>query len=267
MKLLRRCLRILGLSVTLILGMCLILGHDLGRRLGWFDEHSKHLLARWWYARLMQIMSVRVKLTRAPGQVRGLVAANHISWLDIPVLGSVLPTYFLSKIEVGQIPVIGWLARKGGTLFIHRGKNQHAEVRHLMQRLLAEGGGDRYLTFFPEATTGPGDRLLPFHPRLFAAAIETGLPVVPVSIHYISDGSVHPSIPYGEESMGTNIWRVLGEKHIDVNVTALPSIPSTNKTRRQLSDQARVAIAKSLRISMTPLLTGRPGRSDAAPEP
>lgn len=263
MTLLRRCLRILGLTGILLLGFLLILGHDVGRRVGWLDRHSKHRLAKWWYARLMQVMNVRVNLTREPDQLRALVAANHVSWLDIPVLGSVLPTYFLSKIEVGQLPVIGWLARRGGTLFIHRGKSQHEEVRKLMQALLAEGGGDRYLTFFPEATTGPGNQVLPFHPRLFAAAIETGMPVVPVAIHYISHGPVHPEIPFGEESMVANAWRILGAKRIDVEVTALPSLSSENKTRRELADTARATIGDALGVSLSPLRLS--GRFGAAP--
>ncbi|WP_051207163.1 lysophospholipid acyltransferase family protein [Saccharospirillum impatiens] len=267
MRLLRRLVRLLGLVGALILGIFLILGHDLGRRLGWLDRHSKHLLAQWWYSRLLRVMRVEVSLLQAPDQARGLIAANHISWLDIPVLGSVLPTYFLAKIEVGQIPVIGWLARRGGTLFIHRGKSQHAEVLTLMQALMRQGGGDRYLTFFPEATTGPGDRLRPFHPRLFAAAIETALPVVPVAIRYSSDDPNHPIIPYGEESMASNIMRVLGEKQITVEVSALPALASEACSRRQLADQARLAIALSLRIPATPLPGARSNRSAAAPEP
>jgi 1-acyl-sn-glycerol-3-phosphate acyltransferase len=194
-------------------------------------------------------MNVHVSLTRKPDPTRALVAANHISWLDIPVLGSVLPTYFLSKIEVRHIPVIGWLARRGGTLFIQRGKSQHEDVLQLMQALLAEGGGNRYLTFFPEATTGPGDRLLPFHPRLFAAAIDTGTAVVPVAIRYISQEPVHPAVPFGDESMGANAWRILGERRIDVEVTALPSLSGANQKRRELADQTRAAIGDSLRVS------------------
>lgn len=265
MRLLRRLLRMLGLIGALFLGIVLILGHDTGRRLGRLDQHSKHLLAQWWYARLLQIMNVKVRLHQAPDQMRGLIAANHISWLDIPVLGSVLPTYFLAKAEVGRIPVIGWLARRGGTLFIHRGKSQHAEVLTLMQALLQEGGGDRYLTFFPEATTGPGNRLRPFHPRLFAAAIETGLPVVPVAIGYSSDDPANPTVAYGNESMASNIWRVLGERQITVEVNALPALASENATRRQLADQARQAIAASLRIPAAPLPGFRPGRSGTIP--
>lgn len=267
MRLLRRLLRLLGLMGTLFVGILLIIGHEIGRRIGLLDRHNKHLLARWWYARLLNIMNVNVSLLQAPDKVRGLIAANHISWLDIPVLGSVLPTYFLAKAEVGQIPIIGWLARRGGTLFIHRGKSQHAEVLTLMQALLQQGGGDRYLTFFPEATTGPGDRLRPFHPRLFAAAIETALPVVPVAIHYSSDDPDNPTVPYGQESMAANVWRVLGEKQITVEVNALPALATEATTRRQLANQARLAIANSLKIPADPLPGIRSDRSAVVPKP
>lgn len=266
MLFLRRLFRLTGLVGALVLGIFLILGHSLGRRLGWLDRHSKHRLARWWYNRLTRIMKVRVTLVRAPDQGRGLIAANHLSWLDIPVLGSVLPTYFLAKREVSRMPVVGWLARRGGTVFIDRGKRQYQEVGQLMQRLLKQGDGDRYLTFFPEATTGPGNRLRPFHPRLFAVAIETGLPVIPVAIRYTSDDPGQPRIPFGEESMVVNLWRVLGEKRIEVEVDALPALASEHRSRRQLADQARLAIAGSLRIPAEPLPGTRAGRPGGAPE-
>ena len=79
-------------------------------------------LVQAWLRRLTRIMGVRVKVSGTPASAGALLVANHITWLDIPLLGGVLPVRFLSKQEVRHWPAVGWLAVKAGTLFITRGK-------------------------------------------------------------------------------------------------------------------------------------------------
>ncbi len=242
--------RILLIFLCLLLGLLLAGVHQVLCWLKLARQGSVHHVARWWFACVLKALNVRVRLNAGKLEHRGLIAANHISWLDIPVLGSVLPTYFLSKAEVKDMPVIGWLTAKGGTLFIHRGSHELEEVRDRMQQRLGDG---HFLTFFPEGTTGPGNQLRLFHPRLFAAAIETGVPVLPVAIHYRSDDPNRPRIPFEEESFISNIWRVLGIWRTEVEVTVLPALESAGMTRRALADQTRQAIIRSLNLPSEPL--------------
>lgn len=253
-----RLARFLGLILCVILGLGLAASHALLCRLRLAHPHHIHGFARCWFRSVLRVANIRPHLD-APGlERRGLVVANHTTWLDIPVLGALLPTYFLSKAEVRDMPLVGWLAERGGTLFIHRGRHELEEVRDRMQRRLGDG---HFLTFFPEGTTG-GGRLRPFHPRLFAAAIETGVPVIPVAIRY-SDDPDRPRIPFEEESFVANIWRILGVWRTDVTVRVLPALESAGMPRRALADQAREVIERSL--NPAPEATPR-GRPAPAPE-
>ena len=115
----------------------------------------------------------------------GAIVANHSSWSDIFVLHSAAHIHFVSKAEVAGWPVIGWLARVTGTLFIERrqtdAKRQQAQ---LAERI---GGGDK-LCFFPEATSSDGLRVLPFKSTLFGVfhteALRELVWVQPVTVTY-----------------------------------------------------------------------------------
>ena len=95
----------------------------------------------------------------------GAIVANHTSWTDIFVLHSAAHIHFVSKAEVAGWPVIGWLAKVTGTLFIERNPREAKK----QQEQLAEriSGGDK-LCFFPEATSSDGLRVLPFKSTLFS---------------------------------------------------------------------------------------------------
>jgi len=199
--------------------------------------------AQLWYRSLLRVLNVRVTVAGKYKHQAVLICSNHISWLDIPIVGSVLPTYFLSKAELRSIPILGWLAHHAGTLFIQRGSGQLSEVKHLMQQYL---GKDHCLTFFPEATTGNGYAIRQFHPRLFAAAIETETPLLPIAIEYRTYKQKALTIGFGDESMATNLWRVLGRWRTDVTVHVLPIVQTGELERKVLADTAMHMIADAL---------------------
>ena len=126
-----------------------------------------------WYRRVLACLNIRVSVTGQPAEAPCLVVCNHISWLDILVLGSAVPVAFLSKAEVAQWPLISRLSRAGGTLFIQRGGEGAA--RRSIEGIRKAFKRQQSVAVFPEGTTGKGHTVLPFHPRLFAAAIESGV--------------------------------------------------------------------------------------------
>ena len=95
----------------------------------------------------------------------GAIVANHTSWTDIFVLHSAAHIHFVSKAEVASWPVIGWLARVTGTLFIERKPSEAKKQQVQLAERIA--GGDK-LCFFPEATSSDGLRVLPFNSTLFS---------------------------------------------------------------------------------------------------
>lgn len=111
-----------------------------------------------------------------------LYVANHVSYLDVFVLGAVLPGSFIAKSEVAGWPLFGQLARLQNTLFFERNTRRAAEQTEVMRNLFAAG---RNLIFFPEGTSTPGTHVEPFRSSLFQAADgERQVHVQPVTIVY-----------------------------------------------------------------------------------
>ncbi len=115
----------------------------------------------------------------------GALVANHSSWSDIFVLHSAAHIHFVSKAEVARWPVIGWLARITGTLFIER---KPLEAKRQQAMLAARIAGGDKLCFFPEATSSDGVRVLPFKSTLFGVfhteALRPLVWVQPVTVTY-----------------------------------------------------------------------------------
>ncbi len=147
-------------------------------------------LGRWlpvFYFRLvLKILGVRVRTQGDLPLAGTLVVSNHISWLDIVVLGAQRPTHFIAKSEIAGWPLFGQLAKLNRTVFIERERRAHVgKHRDAIMHRLAEGD---CMTLFPEGTSGDGLRILPFKSALFSAVMprEGGMkfPVQPVSMVY-----------------------------------------------------------------------------------
>ncbi|WHZ37488.1 1-acyl-sn-glycerol-3-phosphate acyltransferase [Sagittula sp. MA-2] len=131
---------------------------------------------------VLRIMGLRVRASGSPPAPCGALVANHSSWLDIFVLNSRWPVYFVSKAEVAGWPGIGLLARATGTVFITRDRRDAAAQTALFRERLAHG---HRLLFFPEGTSTDGLRVLTFRTPLFAAFFDEDL-VHEVSVQAVS---------------------------------------------------------------------------------
>ena len=175
---------------------------------------------------------------------RGVMVCNHISWLDIVVIGATLPVCFISKAEVATWPFIGSLAKGVGTLFIERGLYQAKSLYSQMEACFEQ---PNLVLCFPEATTGFGWPLLKFHPRLFGGAIETGVPVQPLALHYCHPSQPHPVVPYvGTQTFMGNLYQLLFLSSIEVNLHFLPPMASEGLLRRDLAEASHDAIGTLL---------------------
>lgn len=140
-----------------------------------------------WHRNVLRLAGIDLTVTGEAVRDRPvLFVANHASYLDIVVLGSLLPCSFVSKAEVRSWPAFGWLAVQQRTVFIERDPRQAAQHLGEMRQRLEEGG---CLVLFPEGTSSDGSRVLPFKSTLFQTAAielpETGeIEVQPVSIAY-----------------------------------------------------------------------------------
>lgn len=204
--------------------------------------HPAHLTHKHrWFKRLAGILGVHVRCAGGLASSGALVASNHVSWLDVIVIGTVLPGRFLAKAEVASWPLIGPLVRRTGNLFVARGRQDAA--RDAVEGLAAALGQDDQVVFFPEGTTSDGRAVLRFKPRLFAAAVQAQRPVVPCALAYPTQSGPEGAVPYiGDTGFFTSLLAVLRQRGIEARL-AFAEEPLVGDDPRSLAEQARAWVA------------------------
>ena len=191
-------------------------------------------------------ITLRASGTAQPGPV--LLAANHISWLDILAIDAVHPARFVSKADIRHWPLLGWMVACGGTLFIERERKRDAmRVVHQVAAALTAG---EVLAVFPEGTTADGHALLPFHANLLQAAVATHAPVQGVALRYSdAHAPISAAVEFvGETTLAESVKRVLWADALSVSVQLLPPQPGQGTDRRALAEQLRAQIAQALAV-------------------
>ena len=203
-------------------------------------------VVRWWHGRLYRALGVRL-VTEGRLEPNCLLIGNHISWLDIPLVGAQGEIGFLSKSDVRGWPLIGWMAGIAGTRFIARGAHQSEQV---LAQILADLSQERSLMIFPEGTTTDGCRLSRFHPRLFALAQHPGIRIQPVAISYrrSEDFALDTQVPYvGEDTLIANLWRLMRHPGLVACLQFLPPIQAAHgERRRALAERTQRLISEAL---------------------
>jgi 1-acyl-sn-glycerol-3-phosphate acyltransferase len=206
--------------------------------------HFRRTLKQRWSRQLVEIFGIT--LVKSGEKPQGLVISNHISFLDIFVINAVAPMAFVSKNDVLNWPVIGWLSRHAETIFLQRGSRRAAhDTREALTQHLHGGG---IAAVFPEGTTTTGDHLLPFHGALFQSAIDAGVPVTPLVIRYRSKGGLPSTTPayIDDLSLWDCIRAIVREEGLCADVRVLPLLESCEVDRRHLSSHAHRLVAHAL---------------------
>lgn len=187
-------------------------------------------------------LGIEVRMKGKPAGPHTLLLPNHVSWLDILIIGGATGCAFVSKDDLGS-PLVHWLADQNATVYVKRTHLKGAKDQAIALAKALEG--DKPVTVFPEGTTGPGTHLLPFRSTLLEAANYAGKDVVlrPVVIDY---GVAAPGIAWCQEPVLQNARRVLGRKgRLPVTLRLLDPLDRSGD-RKQLAAEARAAIAKGL---------------------
>jgi 1-acyl-sn-glycerol-3-phosphate acyltransferase len=213
----------------------------------WASRGLRARIVRRWSGALLRIFRVEVvPVAGMPALGHALVAANHVSWLDIFVINAHHPCRFVAKAEIRAWPVLGWLAAKAGTVFIARGSRK--ELRTIFKGIVdALQDGER-VAFFPEGTTAPQGSLLPFHANLFEAAIDAQVALQPYALAYVdAAGAPHPAIDYLDDTtFGQSIKLILAGPPVQARLTCLAPIQTEGAHRRELAKQAEEAVRAAL---------------------
>lgn len=151
-------------------------------------------LARNWFQLLHYVLGIKATHVGAPDEGPVLLASNHVSWMDVLVLGTRIGPNFVSKSEVASWPIMGWLARSGGTLFIERGR--HDSAQKISDEITWRLKRGQQLLFFPEGTTTDGMDIRRFKQRLFKPALRVSARIQPVTICYVLQGAGWDPVQY-----------------------------------------------------------------------
>jgi 1-acyl-sn-glycerol-3-phosphate acyltransferase len=202
------------------------------------------------------LFGVRVLVRgRPPHRTPTLVLANHVSWLDIAVFGSLRPLSFIAKSEVAGWPVVGLFSKLQRSVFIERARRTHtAKVNSVIATRLVRG---EVMVLFAEGTTGDGNNVLPFRASLVgsarAALTESSLDRIdlqPLAIAYVRRDGLPltrrelPEIAwYGDMDLAPHLAAWLQRSRVDVVVTWGEPIPfDAAGDRKRATAQAEVAV-------------------------
>lgn len=207
-----------------------------------------------WHVIAIRLVGIRIRQVGEPEPTRPLlIAANHTSWVDIAVVGSLMPLSFIAKSEVAGWPVFGLLAKLQRTVFVNRTRRTDT-VRvadEIAQRMAA---GDA-MVLFAEGTSNDGNKVLPFRSALLGAATrvlgeDDTVWVQPLSIAYQSlhglpmGRQFRPHVAwYGDMELAGHLWRVFAEGALDVVVVwGKPVLVNASTDRKALTRELEEAV-------------------------
>ncbi|MCG8314073.1 MAG: 1-acyl-sn-glycerol-3-phosphate acyltransferase [Pseudomonadales bacterium] len=231
-----------------------------------WNPHSQRVKTtkRWWLSRIVRILGIEVEVygeRPVKAENQGIMfVSNHVSWIDIPLIGGIQETCFLSKAEVRDWPLIGKLAEGTGTLFIQRGSGDAKRVTGQIAERVNEGHS---VLFFPEGTTTDGSSVKTFHRKLFKAGEQTAAQICPVVISYEVEGeAINPVAFIDDDEFTEHLWHLLSFPHIKARLEFLPmrrvNQENLSEEVRALEQLMRTKVeARNRRINL--------GESEAAP--
>lgn len=215
----------------------------------------------WYHRQCCRVLGVVVQRRgRQSRKHPTLYVSNHVSYVDISVLGMLIRGSFVAKSEVRGWPFFGWLARLQRTVFVERQAGRSAVQRDEMVSRL-ESGDD--LILFPEGTSGDGNRVLPFKSALFSVVERwTGpepLTVQPVSITYARlDGlplgrHLRPFYAwYGDMDLLPHLWQLAGLGRVTVVVEFHPPVALADfGSRKALADHCQGQVARGVAAALS----------------
>ena len=236
--------RLVRLACVVALLVCAL---GVAASMGILARDRQAMVVRTWFRALLRSCGVRLvvrgdQVMSEPGPMGTLVAANHVSWLDIPAVLAVEPVRVLAKTDVRTWPVLGVLAARAGTVFIDRRRLRRlpatvAEIAAALRR------GESVLVF-PEGSTWCGRTQGRFYPATLQSAIDAGVAVRPVAVRYhLQDGTPTTVAAFvGDDTLLAAVWRVVATRGLAVEVEIGQPLSTQDETRQSLATQVAATV-------------------------
>jgi len=231
---------------------------------GWLSET---IFPPLWHRAVLKALGVRVRVVGAMSEQRPLLlASNHISWADIPVIGSLFDVRFIAKSEMSNWPIMGFLSKLQHTVFVERERRRKSGAQ--ASEIAVDMAAGHAMVLFPEGTTADGNFILPFKSSLFGAAqvaidehTADKVFIQPLAIAYtrvngITMGRKHRArfSWAGGEGLWPSLRRFLHERAVDVELRFGEPVEFNAASKRK--DVARVVEA-SVREMFAEAVAGR----------
>ncbi len=178
-----------------------------------------------------------------------LIVSNHLSYIDVLVIASVVPSVFITSVELKSTVLLGTLARLSGSIFVER-RRPSGLKREIEDIALVLGQG-MPVALFPEGTTSDGDRVQPFKNSLFQAAVLARADIIPICLRYtrVSNERLTPEnrsavFYFGGVTFLRHFLRFLSLKSAEVEVVPLRAIKvHPRQSRKDLARETHKAIS------------------------
>ena len=213
----RLVVRLLWLGWVIFSGMVALTWFLRTARRG--ETDSRIAWMQWMSCRFLAVLHCRVEVSGTIPR-GGLIACNHLGYVDILVLGSICPAIFVAKSDVMGWPVFGWLASRAGTIFVSR--DVPAKVASQLREMELPLRDGRPVILFPEGTSSDGARILPFRSSLMESAIISGACVTPAAIGYDlqGEGDVGMEVAYwGDLVLVPHLINLLSKRSIKARLS------------------------------------------------
>lgn len=194
---------------------------------------------------LCKVFNLEIQVHGVIPREPALWVSNHVSWLDVAVLGSGARVFFLAKAEIEKWPLFGKLAKGGGTLFIKRGSGDSIKIKEQITTFLKQ---NIPVLFFPEATTSDGSKIKKIYGRILGSALEANRPVQICLICYVNqDGQLDTVAPFvGNISFAEHVKKVLEMPKVTAHLMALPAIAVQGHTVESLTQEVQTQMIEGL---------------------
>jgi 1-acyl-sn-glycerol-3-phosphate acyltransferase len=243
---LRASLRLVFVGMlTGLAGLALMAGLPFTRLVP--DTHARWVagIYRIWARLFLFNMGIRVTVHGEPPKAPFFLVANHLSYVDIPLLANYVDTAFISKAEVETWPLMGAISRWAGTIFIDRSSRRDIPrvLAEIEERLARHQG----VVVFPEGTSSSGGEVCRFLPSLLEIPAQAAYPVSYASLAYQTPAGENPAhlavCWWGDMTFFKHFYALLGVPRFDASVT-FGAEPITDRDRKQLSVRLHQAVTE-----------------------
>lgn len=229
----RRLLRIIFIFTWLPIVWVMLLYARIGTY--WNAQRKIGKISIIWGKGVAWALGIKVKVIGDLSKFKGgLVVSNHTGYVDILVHAAILPIRFAPKSSIKHWPFIGWFIATGRPIWIDRKSKTKSKL--IAQQFIDSMNNDVPLLVYPEGTSTSGvDGILDFKSTPFAAVAGNGNWLLPSILRYKETPDGKPIAWYGNMTMLPHLWRILGYKCIEAEVTVMEPFKAEGRDRKELA--------------------------------